>query len=183
MKKIINFKDAFVKRITRMVKPYDEGRIIFDRYDITQSLNQKTRAKRAQGKEMEFAIHDEMDLAKITLKELLSASKPTMPISNILGNVVLDEYKGSQKKVVVIKGTTIQINKPHSLAESMSIHNHDEADTMFPLQEIDAIGDSTLRDIGVVACHWCTDLADGPCGSISSLEKAPNIDRSTFVRV
>ena len=49
MKKIINFKDAFVKRITWMVKPYDEGRIIFDRYDTTQSRKRKTGGKRAQG--------------------------------------------------------------------------------------------------------------------------------------
>ena len=39
MKKIISFNDDFVKRITRMVKPYDEERIIFDCYDIAQSLN------------------------------------------------------------------------------------------------------------------------------------------------
>ena len=36
MKKIINFKDAFVKRITRMVKPYDEERIIFVCYEINR---------------------------------------------------------------------------------------------------------------------------------------------------
>ena len=30
MKMIINFKSAFVKKITRMVKPYDEGCVIFD---------------------------------------------------------------------------------------------------------------------------------------------------------
>ena len=64
MKKIINFKSAFVKIMKSMVKPYDEGRVIFDCYDIAQSLKQKIRAKRAQGKEMEFAIHDEMDIAK-----------------------------------------------------------------------------------------------------------------------
>ena len=39
------------------------------------SLKQKSRAKRAQGKDIEFAIRDEMDIAKITLKELLFASK------------------------------------------------------------------------------------------------------------
>ena len=61
IKKIINFKGAFVKRITRMVKPYDEEHIIFDCYDIAQSLKRKTRTKRAQGKDMEFAIHDEME--------------------------------------------------------------------------------------------------------------------------
>ena len=154
MKNIINFKDAYVKRITRMVKPYDEGRIIFDRYDIAQSLKQKTRAKRAQGKEMEFATHDEMDIAKITLKELLSASKTKALLFNILGNTFLEEYKGSKKKLVVLKGTTVvQINHPHSLAESMSTHNHEEVDTMIPLHVIDAIGDSTLRDIDV----WSPD--------------------------
>ena len=51
-----------------MVKSYDEERIIFDYDDIAQSLKQKTRAKLAQGKEIECAIHDELDIAKITLK-------------------------------------------------------------------------------------------------------------------
>lgn len=45
MKIFVNFKNAFVKRITSMVKVYDEAHIIFDRYDITHSLKQKTRAK------------------------------------------------------------------------------------------------------------------------------------------
>ena len=52
-----------------------------------------------------------------------------------------------------MKGTTDQINQPHSLAESMSTHNHEEADTMIPLHAIVAIGDSTLRDIDV----WSPD--------------------------
>ena len=119
MKKITNCKDAFVKRITMMVKPYDEGRIIFDCYDIAQTLKQKTMGKQTQGKEMEFAIHEDMDIAKITLKELLSASKTKAPLSNTLGNALLEEYRGSKKKVVVVKGTTVQINHPHFLAESM----------------------------------------------------------------
>ena len=62
---------------------------------------------------MEFVIHDEMEIAKITLKELLSASKTKDLHSNILGNVVVEEYKGSKKRVVVVKGTTVLINQPH----------------------------------------------------------------------
>ena len=58
---------------------------------------------------MEFAMHDQMDIAKVTLKELLSASKTKALLSNILGNGVLEEYKGSKKKVVIVKGTTVQI--------------------------------------------------------------------------
>ena len=94
---------------------------------------------------MEFATHDEMDIAKITLKELLSASKTKTLLSNILGNVVLEEYKGWKKKVVVVKGTSVQINQPHSLAESMYTRNREEANTMIPLHVIDGIGDSSLR--------------------------------------
>ena len=66
-----------------------------------------------------------MDIAKITLKELLSASKTKAHLSTILGNVFLEEYKGSKIKVVVVKGATVQINQPHSLPESMSTRNHE----------------------------------------------------------
>ena len=98
---------------------------------------------------MGFAIHEEMDIAKITLKELLIASKTKALLSNILSNVVLEEYKGSKKKGVVVKGTTVQINQPQSLAESMSTRNPEEADTMIHLHVIDATGDSSPRGIDV----------------------------------
>ena len=97
MKKIINFKDAFVKRITRMVKPYDGERIIFDCYVIAQSLKQKMRAKRTQGKEMEYAIHDEMDIAKNTLKELLSSSK-TFLVMLYWRNIRIEEKGGGHER-------------------------------------------------------------------------------------
>ena len=90
-----------------------------------------------------------------------------------------------------MKGTTVQINQPHSLAESMSTRNHDEADTMVPLHVIDAIGDSTVRGINM----WLpdtdvlillVDLVDHErLGAFtkhnSSLEKATSIDRSSLV--
>ena len=116
-----------------------------------------------------------MDIAKITLKELLSASKTKALLSNIIGNAVLEEYKGSKKKAVVVKCTTVQFNHPHSLAESMSTHNHEEADTMILLHVIDAIGDSTLRAMDV----WSPDtdalillmdvVAYGRLGAITKL--------------
>ena len=117
LKKIVNFKDAFVKRITKVVKLYDEEHIIFDCYDTAQSLKQKT-----QGKEMEFAIHDEMDLAKIILKELLSTSKTKALLSNIPGNDVLEEYKGSKND-----WTTWCIHQaqfPHSKRRQVSTDHH-----------------------------------------------------------
>jgi len=93
--------------------------------------------------------------------------------------------------MVVVKGTTIKINQPHSLSESMPIRSHEEADTVIPLQVIDTIGDSTLRGIDVwspdtnilIWTLWLMDdLVHSP-SSISSLEKATRIDRSSYVSV
>ncbi len=71
---------------------YDDARVIFDRYDITQSMKQKSRAKRALGKDMELAIHDAIVIAKVTLEELLSASKTNAILSNTHVDVVLKVY-------------------------------------------------------------------------------------------
>ena len=68
-----------------------------DSYDISQSLKYKTRTKRAQGKEKEFVIKDEMDIAKITIKKLFSASKTKALLTHFLGNTVLEEYKASNR--------------------------------------------------------------------------------------
>ena len=72
---------------------------------------------------MEFPIHDEMDMAKITLKELLSSALffPTFLVMPYWRNTK-DRRKGGG-----------QINQPHSLDESMSTHNQEEADIMIPL--------------------------------------------------
>ena len=91
------------------------------------------------GDGMEFAIHDEMDIASksCSLPQRQRRSSPTFLVMPYWRNTK------DRKKLVVVKGTTVQINHPHSLAESMSTHNHEEADTMIPLHVIDAIGDST----------------------------------------
>lgn len=176
MRTIVNFTEAFVKRIVGLVKPYDEGRVLFDRYDIVQSLKQKTRTKRAGGFVTEFAIHDKMDIARITLKELLSASKTKATLSNILAEALLAEYKWSKKKMVVACGTTVRANEPHTVTEAMSTHNHEEADTMIPLHVLDSIRYSTIRDIDV----WSPDtdvlillidlVAHGRLGSLTKLK-------------
>ena len=56
MTKMLHLKEAFLKRISKMMRGYDKGRIIFDRY-IVNSLKNQTRSKRATSataKEMEF---------------------------------------------------------------------------------------------------------------------------------
>ena len=153
MKKIIHLKNAFVQRIKRMLQPYEEGRIIFDRYDIDQSLKQKTRAKRTQGKTIEFKVHDEMSITGVSLRDLLSSTKTKENIAELFGDAVLNAYEGSEKKVVVGTGTTICINHPHSIDPTFAKHSHEEADTMIPMHVINAVKDSPFKDIDV----WSPD--------------------------
>ena len=54
-----------------------------------------------------FALYEEMVITKVTLKELIYASKTKASLSGTLGEAVLEAYAGSAKKVVVIKGTTV----------------------------------------------------------------------------
>ena len=98
---------------------------------------------------MEFAIHDEMAIAKVSLKELLSASKTKASLSFLLGDAILKEYEGSTKKVVVVKGTTAEVNSPHSMSESMATHNHEEADTLIPMHVLDVSKYFTVGNIDV----------------------------------
>ena len=119
---------------------------------------------------MGVAIHDEMDIAKFTLKELLSASKTKALLSNILDNVVrrIEEKCGGRERYY---------SSDKSTAESMSTRNHEEADTVIPLYVIDAIGDSSLRDIDV----WSPDtdvlillmdlVAHGRLGGFTKLDQ------------
>ena len=67
MTKIIHLMTAFVKRINYLVKGYTEGHVIFDRY-LEVSPKDKNRAKRAaKASALEFMVHEEMSIAKVSL--------------------------------------------------------------------------------------------------------------------
>jgi len=68
MLKLSDLRDAFNKRIEKMMVGYDEGRVVFDRY-MYQSLKNKTRQKRA-ATSVEYEIHPELKLT-MSIKELL----------------------------------------------------------------------------------------------------------------
>lgn len=73
MTTIRHLKDAFVKRITRMMNDYIEGRVIFDRY-LKGSLKELTRAKRARSCNVVgivYQVHDSMSVITMSPKELL----------------------------------------------------------------------------------------------------------------
>ena len=73
MKKIQNLAEQFAKRIKRLMKGYSEGRILFVQY-IENSLKANSRKQRGDSETAVFKIHKEMNIMKVSLKGLLSAS-------------------------------------------------------------------------------------------------------------
>ena len=91
--KVCHLKTAFIKRIKHLMIGYSEGRVLFDRY-LDISLKNKTRAKRAQNiSVIEFDIHDEMSIAKLSLKELLSSSKTKSQLTEFFAKALLGSFK------------------------------------------------------------------------------------------
>ena len=77
------------------MKSYVEGHIIFDRY-LEVSLKDKTRAKcAAQSSVMEFKVHDETNIAKVSLKELLSNSKTKSQLTGLFAEALLQAFANS----------------------------------------------------------------------------------------
>ena len=60
MTKMVHLQDEFIKRISKLMKGYDEGKIVFDKY-VEQSRKNKTRMKRSKTS-TEFAIHPKICL-------------------------------------------------------------------------------------------------------------------------
>jgi len=144
MTKIIHLKTAFVRRILRLIKSYVEGRVIFHRY-LEVSLKDKTHAKRAaQSSAMEFKVHDEMNIAKVSLKELLSNSKTKSQLTELFAEALLQAFANSKQDLVVSCVDKVRSNRSN-LPEDMKTHNHEQADTMIPLHVLDAIRVSTDR--------------------------------------
>ena len=90
MKKIVHLKQAFVKRIERSIKGYSDARVIFDWY-VVQPLKEKTREKRVKQADtsMNFAIHNDILISKIPLKDLLSSSQTKAGLTDLFGDAVL----------------------------------------------------------------------------------------------
>ena len=152
MKKICHLKKAFVKRISYLMRGYAEGRVLFDLY-LEVSLKNKIRAKRAQNTSaIEFVIHDEMNIAKVSLKELLSSSKTKSQLTE-LAKVLLESFNDSEQILVLSFSDQVRSNLQNLLPEDMATHNHEEADTMIPLHVLDVLRETKLKDIDV----WSPD--------------------------
>ncbi len=98
---------------------------------------------------MKFQVHDDMIISKVSWKDLLSSSHTKTQLTELFGEALLCAFNGSDKKVVVVKGTTVEANTPHTVDKSMESHSHEEADSMIPLHVLDTVKDTTVKDLYV----------------------------------
>ena len=80
-----------------------------------------------------YDMHDEMCIRKTSIVELLASRESKSQIAYYFAHGLLDEYEGSDVKLVVTCKGKILINKPHILPPGFTTHCHEEADTQIPL--------------------------------------------------
>ena len=137
MTKVIHFQEELLKRISKLMKGYDEGRIVFDKY-LDQSLKNKTRLIRSKSS-AEYAVHPDMSLT-MSIKDLLSAPSTKRRLT-----VMLDHFiKQQQIRIIVVYDD--KIRKSES-PDQIEFHTHEEADTLIPQQMHDCQSEYAALDI------------------------------------
>ena len=128
--------DFFCSHIQTKYRPMDEVRIIFDRYDVPQSLKQATRSRR-QGTQVPVAYHinDATNIAKVSMKQLLSHSQTKMELTGYLGQKILEHASKEGHCAVVAWGTQC---KSTFTDKSYMNSDQEEADTKLILHAADA---------------------------------------------
>ena len=126
--------EHFVNRILNRYKDADEIRLIFDRYDVPMSLKTATREKR-QGHQSHVSYHitDTTNIAKATMKRLLSTNKTKMELTCYLAEKMIE--RANEKSVVVAWGSHCNATDRSTTHLESS---QEEADTKLLLHAVDA---------------------------------------------
>ena len=66
---------------------------------------------------MEFKVHDDMTIAKVSLKELFSNSRTKSQLTEILAKALLEEFKGSYQELVASYDDKVKSNRSQLLSE------------------------------------------------------------------
>ncbi|KAK3734787.1 hypothetical protein QZH41_007919 [Actinostola sp. cb2023] len=126
----------FLDIIDNRSKECSEVHVIFDRYDIPNSLKEGTRRYRQVGnRPMVYHISDCAVIEKITLKQLLSNNTNKELLSIYFASHILECNKDSQKTYVVTSKHECKSNK---LSVQHLDSSQEEADTRMLLHAIDA---------------------------------------------
>ena len=112
-----HLKKAFLNRITRISRGYDEAQIVFDHY-LEESLKLKTRVSRATSNAAENASYDVHDRMSIKSCSRRPPPKAVSQSCFLFSEALLELTEGSTKKFVSFLNCT-KVNSPHSISEDV----------------------------------------------------------------
>ena len=128
----------FLEIIDNSSKECQEVQVIFDRYDIPNSLNERTHQfRQGSSRPMVCHISDDAVIEKITLKQLLSSNINEESLAIYFASHILQCNTDSRKTYVV---TTKGECKSSKLSVEHISSTQEEADTLMILHAIDATG-------------------------------------------
>ena len=128
--------NCFTQQLLEKYHNSDEMHVVFDRYDVNDSLETFTRQKR-QGGQAPIAYHvtDTTNIAKIEMKRLLSHTKTKSELTAYLAEKLLEKAHQEQKHLVVAWGS--ECLATHQSVVHLS-SSHEEADTKLVLHALAA---------------------------------------------
>jgi len=125
----------FIERHWQRYSEYDEVHLVFDRYDIGDSLKTSTREKRLGGhKAVAYHITDTTSIPRVSMHNLLAHTKTKDELTAYLAHKVLEHARIQGKNVVVAWRDHAEAT--HRQVELSSIQ--EEADTKLILHSLDA---------------------------------------------
>ena len=174
----------FLNIVEQKLTGFNEVHVIFDRYDISNSLKEKTRQLRyGDNRSISHHISDEAVIEKISLKQLLRSNTNKEKSSHYLAEQILTQHENAHRVDV----TTINEKTKSNKLKVAHLHSsQEEADTRMLLHAVDATKRGTRSiciqspdtDVLVIAL-WC---APALCSDISMLVRTGSKHRTLNLR-
>ena len=145
LKTFADVANHFISKLN--VTGFEEVHLVFDRYDLPQSLKTNTRERR-QGRDASVPYHvtDTTNISKVPYKKLLSHSKTKDELTIYLAQKSLAYYQSHEVDFVVTSREAVYSNH---LDVAHLESSHEEADTRMILHAVDA----SKRGATVIEIH------------------------------
>jgi hypothetical protein len=177
---IFNCRDLanhFIERLWHKYGDYDEVHLVFDRYDVPNSLKTSTRERRLGGKQaVVYHITDSTCVSRIKMSDLLSHVKTKDQLTTYLAQKVLDHARKNGRNVIVAWRTCAEASMENFQHDLSSIL--EEADTKLILHALHATsnGATSIRihspdtDVLILALRRYPELCEDTCFVTGSAE-------------
>ena len=98
---------------------------------------------------MDYLVHENMSLASLSLKKLLSSTKTKQGLKKYLAGYLLVDFK---VPLVVVQGREAR-GSNYVVSPEVANHTHEEAVTLMPLHVIDSLCECAMKTVDVL----CSD--------------------------